>query len=98
MSAIFDLASRQWADMRSEYERYVEAAYNKALDATGGVLVNAEGRAKHIDGYDLFTGPAIRAYRYASEELTNYWAHHPRLSMADYEQQWLDGAVEMRAA
>jgi len=98
MSAIFDLASRQWADMRSEYERYVEEAYNTALEATGGVLVNAEGRAKHIDGLELFTGPAIRAYRYASEELTDYWAHHTRLSMNDFETSWVEGNLEMRAA
>ena len=97
MSAIFDLASRQWADMRSEYERYVEAAYNKALEATVGVLVNAEGRAKHIDGFDLFTGPAIRAYRYASEELTDYWGHNPRMTMLYFEQQWVDGHLEVAA-
>lgn len=97
MSAIFDIASRQWQDMRSDWERHTEAAYNRALEATGGVLVNAEGRAKHIDGYDLFTGPAIRAYRYASEELTTYWARYPRLSMNDFEQQWVEGNLEMAA-
>jgi hypothetical protein len=97
MSAIFERASQQWAAMHSEFERYVEASYNKALEATGGVLVNAEGRAKHIDGYDLFTGPAIRAYRYASEELQEYWAAHPRLSMNDFETQWVEGTLEEAA-
>lgn len=97
MSAIFELASRQWADMRYDWERHVEAEYNKALEHTGGVLTNMEGRALHIDGYDLFTGPAIRAYRYASEELTDYWAHHPRLSMTDYETQWVQGNLEVAA-
>lgn len=96
-SAIFQLASRQWAEMHSEYQRYIEASYNRALEATGGVLVNSAGRAKHIDGYDLMTGPAIRAYRYASEELTDYWAHHPRLSMNDFETQWVEGNLEMAA-
>jgi hypothetical protein len=97
VSAIFERASREWAEMHSEYGRYVEAAYNKALEATGGVLVNAEGKAKHIDGYDLFTGPAIRAYRYASEELTEFWAHSPRLSMNDFETQWVEGSLEEAA-
>lgn len=96
-SPIFERASREWAEMHSEFERYVEASYNKALEATGGVLVNAAGKAKHIDGYDLFTGPAIRAYRYASEELTNFWAQNPRLSMNDFEQQWVDGNLERAA-
>lgn len=93
MSAIFDRASQQWRDMRSDFERHTDAAYNRALEACGGVLVNAEGRAKHIDGWDLFTGPAIRAYRFASEELQQHWAEHPRLSMEAYEQQWLEGVA-----
>lgn len=97
MSAIFKRASQQWAEMHTEFERYVEASYNKALEASGGVLVNAAGKAKHIDGYDLFTGPAIRAYRYASEELQQYWAAHPRLSMNDFEAQWVEGALEEAA-
>jgi len=97
VSAIFDRASQQWRDMRSEYERHVDAAYDKALEATGGVLVNKEGRAAHIDGYDLFTGPVIKAYRFASEELVDYWGHHPRLSMAEFETQWVEGNLEMTA-
>ena len=97
MSAIFKRASREWAEMHAEFERYVEASYNKALAATGGVLVNAAGKAEHIDGYDLFTGPGTRAYRYASEELTEFWAHNPRLSMKDFENQWVEGNLERAA-
>lgn len=93
MSAIFERASQQWAEMHSEFERYVEASYNKALEACGGVLVNTEGKAQHVDGYSLFTGPAIRAYRFASWELQQFWAENPRLSMNDYETQWIEGVA-----
>ena len=90
-SAIFKQAAEDWAKMRNDYERYLEQAYNLALRDTGGVLVNKAGRALHIDGLDLFTGPQTRAYKYASEELKDYWRLYPRLSLADYEVQWLQG-------
>lgn len=77
--------------MRDDYAGHVERAYNEALEATGGVLVNKLGRALHIDGYDLFTGPEARARKYASEELIEHWKHQPRLTLAQYEIQWLQG-------
>lgn len=91
-SAIFEQAAQQWADMRYDFERYIDAAYDRALEACAGVLVNKEGRAAHIDGYSLFTGPKIRAYRFASEELKEHWQYYPRLSMTEFEQQWLSGS------
>lgn len=97
MSAIFERASQQWKDMRSDFERYIDAAYNKALEACGGVLTNAEGKTQHVDGYDLFTGPAIKAYRFASWELQQYWAENPRLTMNDFESQWVEGNLEEAA-
>lgn len=70
---------------------YVDDAYSKALEATAGVLVNAEGRAQHIDGYILFRGQRSFAMKYASEELLEHWKQHPRLTMAEYELQWMSG-------
>ena len=97
MSAIFDRASQQWKDMRSDFERHTDAAYAKALEACCGVLVNKEGIAERVDGYDLFTGPAIKAYRFASWELQQYWAENPRLTMNDFEAQWVEGNLEVAA-
>jgi hypothetical protein len=90
-SAIFKHAAHQWQLMRLQYERYLEYAYETALNGTGGVLVNKAGRALHIDGLELFTGPAHRARKYASEELIEHWKHTPRLSLAEFERQWLEG-------
>lgn len=98
MSAIFTLAAEAWRDMRSAYDSHVEHAYAAALEATSGVLVNAEGRALGIDGYTLFSGPLIRARRYASWELLEHWQSTPRLSLEQFEEQWLSGGAFVLAA
>lgn len=88
-SAIFARAAYDWAMMRRDYERHIEQAYNQAVEGTGGVLVNKLGRSLHIDGLTLFTGSKERAYRYASEELIEWWSHHSRITLATFEQQWV---------
>lgn len=90
-SAIFAHAAQEWARMRDDYAGYIQQAYDAALEGTGGVLVNRAGRARHIDGFDLFTGPTATAHKYASEELTEWWKTHPRLTLEQYERQWLQG-------
>lgn len=77
--------------MSSDYLDYVDDAYDKALEGTDGVLLNKAGRALHLDGYDLFRGPRSRAEKFASEELLEWWERVPRLSLAEYEQQWTEG-------
>ena len=84
--------------MHDEWLRYIEAEYARALEWCSGVLVNAEGRASHIDGHSLFSGPASRARRYASWELERYWESRPRLSLHDYEAQWIQGVEMLEAA
>jgi hypothetical protein len=96
MSTIYAEASAQWREMRQDYERYISTSYDAALELCSGVLINKEGRAAGIDGYDLFTGPLQRAQRYASEELINYWSKYPRLTLTDFEQQWVSGNLITR--
>lgn len=91
MSVIFKQAAVRWAEMSADYMDYVDDAYNKALEGTGAVLLNKAGRALHLDGYDLFRGPRARAEKFASEELLDYWGRVPRLSLAEFEQQWVGG-------
>jgi len=80
--------------MSVDFLSYVDDAYNKAVKATAGVLVNNEGRAKHIDGYSLFRSNRAFARKYASEELLEHWDSHPRLTMVEYERQWLQGKLD----
>lgn len=93
-SVIFEQAAQQWHTMRSDFLGHVDAEYDKALEHCSGVLVNNLGREQHVDGYDLFKGTQARADRYASEELKDYWTVHPRLSLVDYELQWMSGNLE----
>ena len=94
MSAIFAEAAQQWGQMSMDFMNYVDDAYNKALEATAGVLVNAEGRAKHIDGYILFRSNRAFSRKYASEELLEHWEQYPRLTMVEYELQWMSSRME----
>lgn len=80
--------------MRSDYLGHVDNEYDKALEVCSGVLVNNIGRAAHVDGYSLFTGSQLKAMKFASEELKEYWETHPRLSLEDYELLWLSGQLE----
>lgn len=89
MSAIYEYAGLIYAEMRREYEHALEARYAEAEAATNGYMVNRLGRAKGITGNDLHTGPADRAYRYASRELLDHWAERPRLSLSLFEADWL---------
>lgn len=77
-----------------DFMSYVDDAYSKALEATAGVLVNSAGRAKHIDGYILWRSQKAFAYKYASEELLEYWETNPRLTMKEFEAQWMSGNIE----
>ena len=93
MSAIFAEAAAQWSEMSMDFMAYVDDAYNKALEATAGVLVNSEGKAKKIDGYILWRSRKDFAYKYASEELLEYWEVNPRLTMKEFEAQWMAGNI-----
>jgi hypothetical protein len=94
LSAIFAEAAAQWGQMSMDFMSYVDDAYNKALEATAGVLVNAEGRAKKIDGYILFRSNRAFSQKYASEELLEHWNSYPRLTMSEYELRWMSGNLD----
>ena len=82
--------------MRSDFLGHVDQQYDLALEKCSGVLVNKAGRADNIDGYSLFTGTQHKAYKFASEELLEFWEKHPRLSLEDYELLWLSGQIELQ--
>ena len=71
-------------------EMYREHTYAQLLDAeeaTNGVLLSRQARAQGVDPVSLFTGPSHVAYARASEELKRYWQDHPRVTLAEYEEQ-----------
>lgn len=90
MSALIAQAFAEWRECRAEYELTLDAAYERAAEACNDRLLNARGKAAHIDPRSLFLGPSIRAYAYASEELRDHWTRHPRVTFDTFEQQWME--------
>lgn len=90
-SAIFAKAAEEWQVMKQDYLNHVDYQYLRAVEECSGVLVNSDGRARGIDGFDLFSGPQSRAEKYASEELLEFWREYPRLTMSQYEDIWVTG-------
>lgn len=86
-SAIISQAFAHWRQVREDYELLKESAYQRADQATGGNLLNAEAKRRGIDSWSLFQGPQSRADRWASEELRDHWRTHPRVTFAQYERE-----------
>ncbi|QNA93233.1 MULTISPECIES: hypothetical protein [unclassified Microbacterium] len=87
MSIIGD-AFNAWRECRAEYDDTLYAQYEAAEEATNGAMLNARGREKGVDPFSLFMGNETRALAYASEELVEHWAAHPRITFAKFEKQW----------
>ncbi|GAA4599974.1 hypothetical protein GCM10023194_81020 [Planotetraspora phitsanulokensis] len=91
------------ATVRRLYAQWLDQLHKQAEEATKGNLLNAEGRAARVSDLSLFSGPASRARKYASEELLRWWADHPRLTLTEFRAQWLgrqadrDAAAQIRA-
>lgn len=98
-SLIYAMAGELWHAMKEDYEAEVERRYGLADEACTGYLVNARGKAAGIAGRDLFTGSPDRAYRYASEELVDYWRRKGRITLPQFEAEWLSirGGLEAYA-
>ena len=64
---------------RQEWELAAHAQYIDADRACNGVLLSRRGIAAGITERDLWSGPAARAWSYASEELRGYWEINPRV-------------------
>lgn len=63
---------------REEYDSYVVTSYLAAEDVCRGELLNRAGTAAGIDPTSLFSGPASRVRKYASEELRSWFAQNGR--------------------
>jgi hypothetical protein len=93
-SAVFAHAAALRATLRADFEQVRGSAYLAAEEATRGALLNARGKRAGIDAYSLFIGSGVRANAYASEELREWWAAHPRLTFTEYERQMMsDGSA-----
>lgn len=73
------------------FNQHLDESYADAESETGGVLVNAAGRARGIDGKSLFGGQESVARKYASRELLDYWQTHGRVTVDDFKAGLLGG-------
>jgi len=86
-----------------EYQNYAMAQYSRALDDLNGVLLNAAGKARaRALGQDLeidiFTGSAVTARKYASEELLRWWEEQGRETLGSFRYKMYGWNTDRKAA
>jgi hypothetical protein len=79
---------------QSEYTDEVYRQWLTAEAATNGYMLNKAGKRANINERTLFTGPESRVRAYASRELLDFFAEHPRPTRA----AWFGSAGQRRAA
>lgn len=72
--------------VRRLYGEQVHLQFLAAEEAVRGHLLSKTGRAAGIDPVTLFSGPAARARKYASEDLLRWWADHPNNMRRTYTE------------
>lgn len=87
-----------------EYENYAMSQYSRALDDLNGVLLNKAGKA-HARGrggpdteMNIFTGSAITARKYASEELLRWWEEQGRETLGSFRYKMYGWDTDRQAA
>jgi hypothetical protein len=86
-----------------EYQNYAMAQYSRALDDLNGVLLNAAGkkRARELGQdleLDIFTGSAVTARKYASEELLRWWEEQGRETLGSFRYKMYGWDTDRKAA
>ena len=84
-SPVFRQALDRIAQLRDEHRSITLHAYMQAEEAVSGAMLNDRGRRAGIDPYALFTHNTTFMRAYASEELIEHLAAHPRLTFEQYE-------------
>lgn len=71
--------------LRETYDAYTTTQWLAAEADCRGFLLSKEGQAAGIDPEELFSGPAARAEKYASDELKEWWGRNGRMSFAAFK-------------
>lgn len=74
------------AEVRRAYRDLITLQMLQAENDLNGHLLSPQARARGIDPLSLFSGPAARVRRWASEDLRRWWADHPRVTFAEFAQ------------
>lgn len=87
-----------------EYQNYAMAQYSRALDDLNGVLLNTAGKAKARAGgitdleMNIFSGSAVTARKYASEELLSWWEEQGRETLGSFRYKMYGWNTDRKAA
>ena len=73
-----------WARVSAEWRDFAHAQYLAAEEECRGNLVAREYLAEITDGWQLWSGSGQWAARRATEELRDFWAAHPRVTVSRY--------------
>ncbi|WP_433426335.1 phage minor capsid protein (plasmid) [Microtetraspora malaysiensis] len=84
--------------VRRLYAQWLDQVYDSAEGATNGNLLTPEAKAAGVNDRSLFSGPAARARKYASEELLRWWADNQRLTLTEFRAAWLGRDSDVKAA
>ena len=75
---------------RNAFLDYLESLETRATDEICGVWYNALGASKHAAGelsqWGMFSRPWHHVARYASEELTDWFAHNGRMTFTEWRE------------
>ncbi|WP_026821103.1 hypothetical protein [Arthrobacter castelli] len=83
---------------REEYDNYVYAQFDAAMEHTNGNFLNREGAAKGVDALSLFSGPVSRAKKYGSEELQAFFGMKGRHTLASFRYGLFQWRTDQKAA
>jgi hypothetical protein len=83
---------------RKAFRDFVYARYLDAEGHTRGHMLNRAGEAAGVDPHTLFTGPAARARKHASDELKEWWDQNGRITYDEFEAGLLGDAQAARDA
>lgn len=83
---------------REEYDAHVHLSYLTAEDECRGHLLSREAENAGIHPITLFSGPASRARKHASEELRSWWARHGRITYVEWRHKWMGRESDRKAA
>lgn len=76
--------------IRDEYETWIEVQYRAAEAELRGHLLSHRGKVEAINPRDLFTKQKRSLNLWASEELQEWFARHPRMSFPEFRAGALD--------
>lgn len=76
--------------MRREYEHYLDSHMQQAMHETNGVLLNSRASARCVPERTVFLSNSRYANAHASPELKDFWSRNPRMTLSDFERQWVN--------